>query len=81
MNGKNEGFRKSCDADFSNPNKNVANKGGRFRKSSVSDQDGFSDQNQTVAPSCADADSVSDSETAVLAEGKTESWKSVFYTL
>ena len=31
-----------------------------------SDQDGFSDQNQTVAPSCTDADSASDSDTAVL---------------
>ena len=48
----------------------MANKGGRIRKSSGSDQDGFSDQNQTVAPSCTYADSASDSDTAVLAAVK-----------
>ena len=48
----------------------MANKGGGIRKSSGSDQDGFSDQNQTVAPSCTDADSASDSDTAVLAAVK-----------
>ena len=36
-------------------------------RSSGSDQDGFSDQNQTVALSCTDADSASDSDTAVIA--------------
>ena len=48
----------------------MANKGGGIRKSSGSDQDGFSDQNQTVAPSYNDADSTSDSDTAVLAAVK-----------
>ena len=48
----------------------MANKGGGIRKSSGSDQDGFSDQNQTVSPSCTDADSASDSNTAVLAAVK-----------
>ena len=47
----------------------MANKGGGIRKSSGSDQEGFSDQNQTVAPSCTDADSdtLLDTDTAVLA--------------
>ena len=40
----------------------MANKGGRIRKSSGSDQDGFSDKNQTVAPSCTHEESASDSE-------------------
>ena len=48
----------------------MANKGGGIRKSSGSDQDGFSDQNQTVAPSCTDVDSASDSDTAELAAVK-----------
>ena len=69
LTGKNGVSRKSSVYDFSNPNNNVANKGGGFRKSSGSDQDGFSSQNQTVAPSCTDADSdtASDSDTAILA--------------
>ena len=50
----------------------MTNKGGLIRKSSVSDQDGFSDQNQTVAPSCTNADSASDSDTAVLAAVKED---------
>ena len=70
LTGKKEGSRNSSDVNFSYPTKNVANKGGGIRKSSGSDQDGFSDQNQTVAPSCTDADSASDSDTAVLAAVK-----------
>ena len=45
----------------------MANKGGGIRKSFGSDQDGFSNQNQTMAPTCTDAESASDSDTAVLA--------------
>ena len=48
--GKNGGSWISSDADFTNSNKNVSNEGGGFRKSSGSDQDGISSQNQTVAP-------------------------------
>ena len=64
LTGKKEGSRNSCDVNFSNPTKTVANKGGRIRKSSGSDQDSFSYHNQTVAPSCTDAGSASDSDTA-----------------
>ena len=70
LTGKKEGSRNSCDVNFSNPTKNMANKGCGIRESSGSDQDGFSDQNQAVAPSCTDADSASDSNTAVLAAVK-----------
>ena len=48
----------------------MANKDGGIRKSSGSYQDGFSDQNQNVAPSYTDADSASDSDTAELAAFK-----------
>ena len=51
---------------FSNPIKNVANKGGGIRKSSDPVQDGFFNQNQTLATFCTDADSASDSDTVVL---------------
>ena len=54
LTGKNEGSRKGCDANFSNPNKNMANKEAGFIKSSRSDQDGFSSKNQTAAPSYTD---------------------------
>ena len=40
---KKEGSRNSSDVNFSFPTKNVANKSGRIKKSSGSDQDGFSD--------------------------------------
>ena len=72
LTGKKEGSRNSSDLHFSYPTKNVANKCGGIRKSSGSDQDGFSDQNQTVAPTFTDADSASDSDTAVLAEVRTD---------
>ena len=60
LTGKNEGSRISCDAEFSYPNKNVANKGGRFKR--------FLVQTSIVAPSCTDADTdtASDNDTAVL---------------
>ena len=61
--------RNSCDVNFSNSTKNVANKGGGIRKSSGADQDGFSDENQIVAPSCTGAYSAPDSDTAAVKEG------------
>ena len=50
--------------NFSTKNKNVANKGGRTRKSSGSDQDCFSSQDQTMSPSCTDIDTDTESDTA-----------------
>ena len=46
----------------------MANKGAGIRKSSVSDQDGFSFQHETAANSLSDADSntASDSDTAII---------------
>ena len=67
LTGKKEGSRNSCEVHFSNTTKNVAIKGGGIRKSSGSDQDGFSFQNKTVAPYCTDADTASDNDIAVLA--------------
>ena len=47
----------------------MANKGGGFKKSSGSDQNCFSSQNQTVVPYCtgAESDTASDTDTVVLA--------------
>ena len=42
----------------------MANKGGRTRKSSGSDQDCFSSQDQTMSPSCTDIDTDTESDTA-----------------